>query len=63
MVLKYIRLYSGMVIQSRFLAKWLGERVRVRVRVRVKFRARAREWTRFLFFFFLFLSFSCLTFF
>ena len=36
MALKHIRLYSRLVVQSSFLAKWLGERVR------------AREWTFFL---------------
>ena len=29
---KYIRLYSRPVVQSSFLAKWLGETVRVRFR-------------------------------
>ena len=29
MAVKYIRLYSRLVVRSSFLAKWLGERVRV----------------------------------
>ena len=53
MLLKYIRLYSRLVVQSSFLAKCLEERVRDRVRARVK----AREWTCFFFFFALFLSY------
>jgi len=47
MLLKYIRLYSRLVIQSSFLAKCLGERIRDRDRVRV--RVRAWEWTCFFF--------------
>ena len=34
MELMYIRLYRRLIVQSSFLAKWLGERFRVRVRAR-----------------------------